>query len=66
MTENGSNRTTKSKQNQNARRKGNLEKFGNIGSGCIKQTEMKKIKIKNNTSGERENYSTPDYIAEIS
>ena len=32
-TDNGRNRTTKSIKNQNAQRKGNLQVFGNIGSG---------------------------------
>ena len=32
-THDGRNRTTKSRKNQNARRKGNLQIFGNVGSG---------------------------------
>ena len=33
MTHDRRNRTTKSKKNQNAKRKGNLQVLGNIGSG---------------------------------
>ena len=33
MTHDGRNRTTKSRKNQNARRKGNLQVLVNIGSG---------------------------------
>ena len=56
-------RTTKWTKNQNVRGKGNLQILGNIGSNTIKQVEMKKKKI---ISGERENYSKSNFIADIS
>ena len=42
----GKSRTTKSRKNQNARCKGNIQILENIGSWHHKQVEMKKIKIK--------------------
>ena len=63
----GRNRTTKLRKNQNAWRKGNLQVLGNIGSGHhqTSQDERKK-KSKKSISGEREKYSKPNYITEIS
>ena len=48
--------------NQNAQRKGNIQI---LESDTIKQVEMKE-KIKKSISVEQENYSKPNYIAEIS
>ena len=39
--------------------------LGKMEADTIKQAEMKEKKLKNNTSGERENYSKPNYIEEI-
>ena len=39
--------------------------LGMLEADTIKQAEMKE-KLKKNTTGERENYSKPNYIAEIS
>ena len=58
--------TTKSIKNQNARRKGNLQILGNIGSGHYQTSGDKRNKSKKNIPGERENYSKLNYIAEIS
>ena len=59
MTLDGKNRTTKSRQNQTARKKETY--LGILEADTIKHA----MKEKKNTSGERENYSKPNYIAEI-
>ena len=54
------------KKNQNAQRKGNLQILGNIESGHhqTRGTERKTFKkSKKSVSGERKNYSKPNYIA---
>ena len=57
----------KSRKNLNARRKGNLQILGNIGSGHHQTSRDEKIKkIENCISGEGENKSKPNYILEIS
>ena len=69
MTNDERNRTTESRKNQNAQKKGYLKI---LEADTIKQVEMEEnIKKKNpkktqNTSGERENYSKTNYIEEIS
>ena len=59
-------RTTKSSQNQNARKKGKLQIFGHIESGQNLRCGDERKNKKNITSGERENYRKPNYIAGIS
>ena len=52
---------------QNARKKGNLQILGNIGSGHHQISgNEEKNKIKKNIFGERENNTKPNYIIEIS
>ena len=53
------------KKNQNTRKKGNLQTLGNIGSEHH-QTSGEERKNSKRVPGERENYSKPNYIAEIS
>ena len=59
-------RTAKSRKNQNVRRKEKLEVLVNIRSGHhqIRRDERKKIFL--SISGERENFSKPNYRAENS
>ena len=64
MTNDGSNRSTKSRKNQNAQRKGNLKYLGILEEDTIKQAEMKEKNFKN-ILGEQENYLKPNYIAVI-
>ena len=63
-TNDGRNRTAKSRKNQNARRKENLKVLGNIRSGHRQISGDERKKLKKSISGERENYSKPNYIAE--
>ena len=65
-TNNGRNRITKSRKNQNVRRKGNLQVLGNIRSGHHQTSGDERKKLKKSISGERENYSKPNSIAGIS
>ena len=65
-TNDGRSRTTKSIKNQNAQRKENLEIIGNTGSRHHQTCGDERKNKKKNTSRERENYSKPNYIAEIS
>ena len=46
------NRTTKSRKNQNARRKGNLKVLGNIGSGHHQTSREERKKFRKCISGE--------------
>ena len=63
----GRNKTTKSRKNRNARKKKETYKYlGIFEAVTVKQAEMKEKQIKMNTTGERENISKPNYIAEIS
>ena len=62
-TNDGRNRTTKSRKNLNALRKRN-KYLGILGADTIKHAEMKEKFFKKNISGERENYSKPNYMAE--
>ena len=62
----GRNRTTKLRKNQNARRKGNLQIHGNIGCGHHQTSGDERKKKQKNIQGEQENYSKPNYKAEIS
>ena len=67
-TNDGRNRTSKSRKNQNTWKKRNLTNpqiLRNIRSGHQQTCRDENIKIKKNTSGERENYTKPKYIAEI-
>ena len=50
------------KKNQNARRKGNLQLPGNIGS---RHKERWKNEMKKSISDERENFSEPSYAVGI-
>ena len=63
-TRDGRNRTTMSRKNVIAWRKRNLQIVGNI--RCGHHQTCKDERKKNNTSGERENYSKSNYTAEIS
>ena len=63
MTPDGRNGTTKSRKNQNDRRKGKLQIHGNIGSGHHQTSRDERKKMKRSTSGERENYWKPNYRA---
>ena len=63
MKNNLINGTTKSRINQNIRKKRNLLFLGNIGS---RHQETSSGRKKKSISGERENYSNPNSIAEIS
>ena len=54
------------KKNHNALRKVNLQVWGNIGRGQHHTSENERKKIKKRISGEREIFSKPNYIAEIS
>ena len=62
-TNDGRNRTTKSRKNQNAQRKGKV--LWNIGSGYY-QISRDKRKLKVSISGERESDSKSKYIVETS
>ena len=57
------NKTMIYRKNQNTWRKGNYKYLGILEADTIKHAE---IKEKKNTPGERENYSKPNYIVEIS
>ena len=65
-TNNGRNRATRSTKNQNARRKGNLQILEKFRIGHHRTSGDKRKKILKSVSGERENYSKPNYMAEIS
>ena len=52
-------------KNQNARRKGNIQILGNIGSGHDQTNGDEGKNWKKNISGERENYSKQNYEEEI-
>ena len=65
-TNEGRIRTIKSNKNQNALRKENLQIQGNIGSIQHQISGEERKTFEKNTSGVRENYSKPNYIAEIS
>ena len=58
-------RTTKSRKNQNARRKKTYTYLGILEADTIKHAEGKEKISKKNTSGERETDEKPNYIAEI-
>ena len=55
-TNNGRNRTAKSRPNQNTWRKGNLQVLGNIGSGHSQTSGDERINQKKSISDERENF----------
>ena len=59
------NRTTNSRKNQNAWEKRNLKILDNIRSGYRQTNGDKRKNKKMNTSGEQENYSKSNYIAEV-
>ena len=61
----GRNGTTKSRKNLNVGGKGILQSVM-MEADTIKHAGWKKKLKKNNTSGKRENYLKPNYIAEIS
>ena len=70
-TNDGNNRNNKSSKNQNARRRKitstweSYKYLGILEVDTIKHAEMNE-KIKKNTSWEQENYSKPNFKAEIS
>ena len=55
-TNDGRNKNTTSRKNQNAQRKGILQIFGNIGSGHHQTCEHERECKKKNTARERGNY----------
>ena len=65
ITNDGRNKTTKSRKNQNTRRKETYKYLRILGADTIKQVKIKD-KIKKNISGERENYLKINDIVEIS
>ena len=64
-TEKRKTKSDRKEKNQNAWRKGNLEILGNIGSGHHQISGHERKELKKNISGEPENYSSQNYIAEI-
>ena len=66
MTNDRRNRPTKSRKHLKIRRNENLQILGNIGIGNHQICGGERKNEKKNTSAERENYSKPNDIAEIS
>ena len=64
ITINAMNKTTKSRKNQNAWRKGNLQLVGKVGTGHHQTSEDERNSFKN-ILDERENYSKVKSIAGI-